>query len=68
MQKLAMALRIHVFLMAKHRTSWHRSFKGLSHRGGQAELSDNLRASPFIKNLSNDYAFNQINLDEQYLK
>jgi hypothetical protein len=33
------------------------NFKGLSQEGGQAKLAENLRASPFDKELSNKISF-----------
>ncbi len=30
------------------------NFKGLAHNGGQAKLAENLRASPFNKDMSNE--------------
>jgi hypothetical protein len=43
------------------------NFKGLSEAGGWGKFAENLRASPFNKNLSNETTFSQIHLAGQYL-
>jgi hypothetical protein len=42
------------------------NFKGLSQDSKRADIAENLRASLFNDNLSNDATFNQIHLDGQY--
>jgi hypothetical protein len=59
----ALAIRI---LIADNCTSWRGIFKGLSQYGRRTDFSENLRASPFHKVLSNETNFSLIHLAGQY--
>ncbi len=48
-------------------TRWHRNLKGLSYERGLLKSAENLGASPFKIDLSNDTTFSQINLAGQSL-
>ncbi len=55
------------FQIANSRTRWRCNFKGLSQHGGRADFSQNLRASIFNDDLSNEPNFCRIHLGGQYL-
>ncbi len=48
-------------------TRWHWNLKGLSYERGWLNSADNLGASPFKRDLSNDTTFSQTNLAGQSL-
>ncbi len=56
-----------ILLIPKGPTRWHGNLKGLSYERGWLKSADNLGASPYKRDLSNDTTFSQTNLAGQSL-
>ncbi len=56
-----------ILSIPKGPTRWRRNLKGLSYERGWLKLADNLGATPFKRDLSNDTTFSQRNLAGQSL-
>jgi hypothetical protein len=57
-----------ILSIPKGPTRWRKKLKGLSYERGWLKLADNLSASPFKRDLSNDTTSSQANLAGQSLK
>jgi hypothetical protein len=55
-------------LIPKALARWHRNLKGLSHGRGWVKKTENLGASSFKRDLSNETTFSQTNLAGQPLQ
>ncbi len=56
-----------ILLISKGPMKWRGNLKGLSYEKGWLKSADNLGASPFKRDLSNDTTFSQTNLAGQSL-
>ncbi len=57
-----------ILSIPKGPTKWRWNLKGLSYERGWLKSADNLGASPFKRDLSNDTTFSQTNLAGQSLE